>query len=156
MALLRCCVALLLLAAPLLGSAQLHSVGFEQLDSLKALEPRPVVVFVHTDWCKVCHRMEHTTFEDAQVVKQLNKRFYFVSLDAEQREDIVYRGHAFKYRPTGNGTGVHELATQLATVDGQVNYPTLSVLNVADEVVFQYAGLMEVEELLAVLGAVGK
>ena len=77
-------------------------------------------------------------------------------MDAEGEEDITYRGHTFRFRPTGRNTGVHELAEQLGTIDGQLNYPTLVALNTSNEIVFQYGGLMDAKELLAVLEALLK
>ena len=144
------------LLLPVLATAQLRNHSFKTLDSLNAEEARPTVVFLHTDWCKVCHRMEATTFANEAVIEQLNSQFHFVSMDAEGKDDITYRGHTFRFRPTGRNTGVHELAEQLGTIDGQLNYPTLVALNTSNEIVFQYGGLMDAKELLAVLEALLK
>lgn len=132
-------------------NAQIKTVDFGQLDSLHALKPKKVVVFIHTDCCKYCNQMKHTTFSNDSVIKVLNNHFYLVNLNAEFTEDINYGGHTFKYRPTGGTTGVHELAEQLATIDGKMNYPTISIINSKNEIVFQYSGLMKTAELLTVL-----
>lgn len=149
-------IALLLMCLPKVGFSQLKTVDFNSLDSLTAKENRTVVVFIHTDWCKICHQMLHTSFKDDQVIKSLNEQFYFVKFNAETREDITYKGHTFKYKPTGNKTGVHELAEQLGTIDGKLNYPTLSVINAKNEILFQYGGLMDAKEILAVLKKLAK
>lgn len=133
------------------ATAQLESHEFSELDSLLAVDDREVVVFIGTDWCKFCHKMENTTFKNDSLTKVLNDSFYFVKLDAEQKDDIIYRGHKFSYKPSGGNTGVHELAEQLGTVNGNLNYPTVSIVNTQNEIVFQYGGAMTANELMAVL-----
>jgi thioredoxin-related protein len=93
--------------------------------------------------------MENTTFSDDSLINKLNQHFYFVKLDAETSDSITYSGHTFKFRPTGANTGVHELAEQLGTIDGKLNYPTLTILNRSNEIVFQYSGVLEADALLA-------
>lgn len=131
-------------------SAQLNTVEFNQLDSLNSIERRDVVVFVHTDWCKFCLQMKNTTFKNDSIMRLLSDNFYFVSLNAEDKKDIHYQGYTFKYRPTGRTTGVHELAEELSTINGKVNYPTISVFN-NKEILFQYGGLMKSDQLFVVL-----
>ncbi len=148
----------LLLITLLGGAARLDAqpvaYRFEQIDSLQAVEARPVLVFLHTDWCRYCHRMEHTALRDTAVVRLLNTDFYFVSFDAETERDIRWRGHTFRFRPTGRKTGVHELAEALGTVDGRVAYPTVCILNPAFERIFQYNQALDAAGLLRVLRAV--
>ncbi|WP_162056500.1 thioredoxin family protein [Pontibacter pamirensis] len=136
--------------------AQPNSFAFGQLESLQKAERRPVVVFISTDWCRYCSRMKLSTFRDEQVVKLLNTSFYFVFLNAEEKNDISFHGHTFRYRPTGNGTGVHELAEQLGSVDGRLSYPTLSVLNAEMEIIYQHGGYLSAKELSTLLALVKK
>lgn len=133
------------------GLAQLHTVSFAQLDSLQTVEQRHVVTFIHTDWCKYCIQMKNTTLNNDTVISVLNKLFYFVDLDAESKKDISYGGHVFKFKPTGSDTGVHELAEQLGMINGKLDYPTVSVINANNEIVFQHGGLLKTKELLTVL-----
>ncbi|MBC6992610.1 thioredoxin family protein [Lewinella lacunae] len=134
--------------------AQPVAYRFEQVDSLQAVEARPVLVFLRTDWCRYCHRMEHTTLRDTAVVRLLNTDFYFVSFDAETEQDVQWRGHTFRFRPTGRKTGVHGLAEALGTVDGRVAYPTVCILNPAFERIFQYNGALDAAGLLRILRTV--
>ena len=136
--------------------AQPDFFQLEQLEGLQQAGRRPVVVFISTDWCRYCGRMKLSTLRDERVVKLLNESFYFVSLNAEEKEDISFYGHTFKYRPTGNETGVHELAEQLGSINGQLSFPTLSVLNADMEIVYQYGGYLSAKELSAILALVKK
>lgn len=84
-------------------------------------------------------------------MSMLNESFVFVELDGEGKADIEYHGRTFKYKPAGANTGTHELATALGAIDGKLNYPTLTILNTRNEIVFQHGGLMDAKEMLAVL-----
>jgi thioredoxin-related protein len=131
--------------------AQIKTVRFEQIDSLQKIEKRNVVVFIHTDWCKYCQTMQNTTFKNDSIIYKLNTQFYFIDLNAEQKENIVFNGRTFKYKPTGTNTGIHELAEQLATVDNQVAYPTLCFLNSNKEIIFQYYQFINSTDLSTLL-----
>lgn len=141
---------------PLTAEAQLKSFRFEQLDSLQQAERRPVVVLISTDWCTYCTRMKLSTLKDERVVKQLNERVYFVTLNAEEKQDVRFHGHTFRNRPTGSGTGVHELAEQLGTINGQLSYPTVCVLNTDREIIFQHGGYLSAKELSRMLALLNK
>jgi thioredoxin-related protein len=136
--------------------AQLHTVSFAELDSLQKVEQRNVVVFIHTDWCKYCLQMKSTTFRNDSVVNVLNKLFYVIDLNAESKKVITYGGYEFKFKPTGSNTGIHELAEQLGMINGKLDFPTVSVLNAKNEIVFQNGGFLQTDELLAVLMALQK
>ena len=95
--------------------------------------------------------MENTTLRDPRVVAVLNQYYYFVTLDAEGKEDIRLREHTFSFKPSGNRQGIHELAEQLGTVNGTVAYPTLCFLNSDYEIVFQYNRFINAADLVNVL-----
>jgi thioredoxin-related protein len=131
--------------------AQPNTYQFEQIDSLQKIEKRTVLVFIHTDWCKYCQTMENTTFENVKIIEQINEQFYFVTLNAEEKRNIVFNNHVFKYKPTGANTGTHELAEQLGRVESKVAYPTLCFLNTDNEIIFQYPQYINHAELMAIL-----
>lgn len=146
---------LLITLLPSLSFGQtLKSYNIEALPELQKKEPRPVVVFLYADWCRYCKAMENTTFKKKDVIEQLNNDYYFIRFDGEQRESVTLGGKTYHFKPSGNETGIHELANTLGTIKGQVNYPTLVVLNVSNDILYQYAGYMkakEVEELLSIV-----
>jgi hypothetical protein len=95
--------------------------------------------------------MENTTFKNPAVIKELNDNFYFISLDAESKKEITFHNHTFRFKPTGTNTGIHELATALATIDNQVVYPTVTVLGTANEILFQQHSYINARALLLIL-----
>lgn len=130
--------------------AQLKTHTFEEVAQLSQENPKPIVVFVHTSWCKYCKMMENSTFKNEEIIRNLNNDFYFISFDAETKSDITVNQHTFKFNPTGTNTGIHELATALATVDSQVVYPTLTILDVDYSIIFQKHSLISAKELLLI------
>ncbi|SHG42905.1 Protein of unknown function, DUF255 [Flavobacterium segetis] len=136
------------------GFAQLKLNTFEQAEQLSKANPKPIVVFTHTNWCKYCKIMENTTFKDSTIIAALNEYFYFISFDAETKRDIVFNDHTFKFQPNGTNTGIHDLAIVLATSDNQVVYPSLTILDKEKIIIFQQHSLISAKALLLILDKV--
>jgi thioredoxin-related protein len=81
----------------------------------------------------------------------MNKDFYFVELDAEEKKTITLNDYSFKHKKTGAHTGIHELAEQLATIDNTISYPTLCFLNEKYEIIYQQPDYVNAKQLLAIL-----
>lgn len=146
-------LSLLLLFTSLVAYSQPNVQAFAQMDSLQVAEPRPMVVFLHADWCRYCQHMQQTSLRDPEVVELLNEKFYFLSLDAESEEPITFSGHEFAFQASGNGTGTHALASALGSVDGKLQYPSLVIMNTQYEIIFQYGAFLEAKALLEILAA---
>ena len=117
---------------------QLKNRTFEEIEALQQIQKRKIIVFIHTDWCQFCQRMQQTTFKNQEIIEILNSNFYFITFNAEEKRDILFNNQKFKYQPTGNNVGVHELALQLGTMNNQIVYPVLCVLNEKNEIILQY------------------
>ena len=133
------------------GFAQLLSVSFEEIDSLQRIEKRKTIVFIQTDWCQFCHVMKNTTFKNEEIIKELNNTFYFVDFNAEEKRTVVFNKTTFEFKPTGNNSGTHELAIALGTINKQLNFPVLCVLNSENEIIFQHSGYLKPKELKLIL-----
>lgn len=136
---------------PLTVFSQIISQSFEQLAGLQKTQNRFVVVFIHTDWCKYCQAMKNTTFKDKEIAALLNQNFWFVDLNAEEKSDITYNGQTYKFRPTGNNTGIHELAEKFTTRNGEAAYPSICILNPDFEIIYQYNQLLSINDLRLLL-----
>ena len=99
---------------------------FEEAVEKSKTEKRKIFIDVYTDWCGWCKVMDKNTFNDPAVAEILNSKFYPVKFDAEQREDIVFDNHTFKFIPSGS-RGYHELAAAL--LNNKLSYPTVVFLN---------------------------
>lgn len=96
-------------------------ITFEQAVEKSKIEKRKIFIDVYTNWCGWCKVMDRNTFNDPNVAKLLNEKFYAVKLNAEQREEIVFKGTTFKFIENGN-SGYHQLAASL--LNNQLSYPT--------------------------------
>ncbi len=92
-------------------------------EAIKANEKAPKKIFIdfYTDWCGWCKKMDKTTFSDPAVADYVNKNFYAVKFNAEQKEDVIFQGNTFSWK-TGGRSGVHMLAYEL--LDGRLGYPS--------------------------------
>jgi len=133
------------------SSAQLKMHSFDEVEQLSREDPKLIVVFIHTSWCKYCKMMENSTFKNPAVIKELNENYYFISFDAESKEEISFNNHTFQFKPTGTNTGMHELAAALGTIDGQVIYPTLSILNTYYSIILQKHSYLNAKSVLSIL-----
>jgi thioredoxin-related protein len=136
---------------PLTVFSQIISQSFEQLAGLQKTQNRFVVVFIHIDWCKYCQAMKNTTFKDKEIAALLNQNFWFVDLNAEEKSDITYNGQTYKFRPTGNNTGIHELVEKFTMPNGEASYPSICILNPDFEIIFQYNQLLSINDLRLLL-----
>lgn len=124
--------------------AQLKTHTFEEAEKLSRENPKPFVVFIHTSWCKYCKMMQNSTFKKEEVIKQLNENFYFISFDAEAKNDITFNNHIFKFKPKGNNSGIHELAESLSNQ----TYPTITILNPDYAILVQIESFVNAKQLL--------
>lgn len=130
---------------------QIKFSTFSSVEREMKVTPKPLILFIHTDWCVYCKNMENTTFKNEDVIQNLNQNFYFVSFNAESRESVSFLDHTFHFQPNGNKTGIHQLAKELATINGQISYPTLTILNSKYEIIFQKKSFISSKELLKIL-----
>jgi len=133
------------------GFAQLKTLTFEEAERIALQNPKPIVVFIHTNWCNYCKMMENSTFKNKEVIHLLNEGFYFISFDAESKKPINFNDQIFIHKPTGPNSGIHELATALATIDNQLSYPTIVILDDEKRILFQKQSYLSAKELQSIL-----
>lgn len=141
----------ILLLGPLFNFAQetnkLNVYSFEEIEKLQQQNPKPLLVFVYTDWCKICFGMKKTTFQNEEIRALLNAEFYVVFLNAECEKEIPFYGKLFKK----NRAGIHQLATILAEKNKQIAYPTTIILNKECKIEKQIQGFINSRNLKTLL-----
>jgi thioredoxin-related protein len=128
--------------------AQVKAINFEELE---IAEPRPVLVMIMTKWCKYCHVMKNNLLKYKEVSDLISNKYHLIFLDAEERNDLKFKGEVFKYRPSGFNTGINELAIDLGMIRGQISYPTLTILDEKKNIIYQKGGYLKPKELLTIL-----
>ncbi len=126
--------------------AQLKTYTFEEADKLSAEKPKPLVIFINTNWCKICKMMENSTFKNQKIIDELNQHFYFINFNAEEKRPIIFQQKTFKYKPKGKNTGIHELAENLSNQ----TYPTITILK-NNEIIGQTESFVNAPDLLTIL-----
>ncbi len=115
-------------------SAQTQPKGFEKIkwytieeaEALSKNEKRKLFIDVYTTWCGWCKNMEKETFSQPYIAEYINANFYPVKLNAEQRNNIPFKGKNYKFVNNGQ-RGYNELAAEL--LKGQMGYPTVVFLD---------------------------
>jgi len=95
--------------------------------------------------------MKSTTFKNQEIIQKLNSDFYFIDLNAEEKRDILFNNQVFTYQPSGNNVGINELAVQLGTINNQIVYPVLCVLNDKNEIILQYSNYLNATDFKLLL-----
>lgn len=116
-------------------------------------EPRKVLIDVYTDWCGWCKVMDRETFKDKAVTDYINKKYYAVKLDAEQKGTIKLGDKEFKYLAQG-GRGINEIA--LALTNNQPSYPTTVFLDDKFNMIQPLPGYLKAKEFHQIITFFGE
>ena len=136
--------------------SELRVFTFEEVERVHQQKPKPILVFIYTDWCKICFGMKKTTFNKEEVITLLNENFYFIKLNGEEKKDITFLSKKFTYKPSGKNTGTHQLAKELALIKGKISYPTTTILNKNYEIITQVDSYLNSKNLQIILNEVLK
>lgn len=109
-----------------LAQDKVNWITFEEAIQRSEKEPRKLLIDLYTDWCGWCKKMDRDTYANEKIAKYINEKYYAIKFNAEQKEDVVFKDHTFKFRASGN-RGVHELAAALA--NNKLSYPTTVFMN---------------------------
>ena len=123
--------------------AKIEWLTVEQAFALNQTEPRKILIDVYTDWCGWCKVMDRETYTDPKVVAYINKHYYPVKFNAEQREEVTLGGQKFKFVQQGN-SGVHEFAASL--LQNKLSYPSTVFLDEQLHMIQPLPGYLKAKE----------
>jgi thioredoxin-related protein len=109
-----------------LAAGQIKWMTWDEAVVANEKHPKKIFVDVYTDWCGWCKRMDQTTFQDSALVDYMNKHFYAIKFNAEQKETITWKGYEFKWI-AGGRNGYNELAAII--LERQMSYPSFVLLD---------------------------
>ncbi len=103
--------------------------AFEDLNDSLSAEAKPLMIYIHADWCKYCLMQEQTTFKDSAMVTQL-QNYYCLKLNSEAPKDIDFLGRTFSSKKVGDKRFEHDLVSFLADNEyNQIVLPTTVFLD---------------------------
>ena len=127
-------------------------ISFEQLEDSLQTNPKPVLLFFHTDWCSYCKKMLRETFTAPEVIEMLNSHYYAVEFDAESVDSIQFDGQIFKNDSPIKRTGkYHELAKILMGSENRAIFPTTMLLNEDFSVKKKKNNYLSIKQILNIL-----
>ncbi|MEK7254545.1 MAG: DUF255 domain-containing protein [Bacteroidota bacterium] len=138
------------------NTAQAQTINWltwEQALEKQQTQKRKIMVDVYTDWCGWCKRMDAATFQKEEIAKYVNEHYYAVKFNAEQKDDIEFKGKTYKFVKQGM-RGYHELAAEITR--GRLSYPTVVFLDENLEVIQPIPGYKEPLEFEQIITYFGK
>jgi thioredoxin-related protein len=115
-------------------------------------EKRKIFVDVYTDWCGWCKHMDSTTFVTPAVANYLNKYYYAVKFNAEQVQDITFKGKTYQFKKVGS-RGYHELAA--LWLNNRLSYPTVVFLDESLNLIQPVPGYQDATKMEAIINYFG-
>lgn len=115
---------------------------FEEAVEANKTDKKKIFIDVYTDWCGWCKKMDAETFNHPQIAAYLNEKYHPVKLNAEQRENIQFRDHTFKFVPSGK-RGIHELAYSL--LSGKLTYPSVVFMDEEFRIISPVPGYLKAD-----------
>lgn len=107
---------------------ELKKYRFSEVEKLIKIKEKPIMLFVSTSWCKYCKVMQKTTFQNKAVISELNKNYYFLELEADSEEEIVFQNKIYKFKPHGVNMGYNEILGYFLKKD-QIVFPSVILLD---------------------------
>ncbi|MEN5193982.1 thioredoxin family protein [Sphingobacterium faecium] len=107
------------------GQERIIYTSFQQLDSLLSVAPRETIIFIHTDWCSYCRKIEKEVFTKKEIAELINDNYYLIKLDAESVEEINFDQHTWKPQSFKKQTGVYHPLASILLTNQKMIFPTL-------------------------------
>ena len=131
---------------------EVNWLTFEEALERSKTEKRKIFIDVYTDWCGWCKKMDKDTFRKPAIAKYLNENYYPVKFNAEQTEDVTFKGHTFKFVASGR-RGYHQLAASL--LNNKLSYPSVVFLDEDFNMIQPLPGYQEPVQFEKIINYIG-
>ena len=135
----------------LLGQ-QINWMTIEEAELAVKKQPKKILIDVYTKWCGYCKKMDKTTFQDKEMIDYLNKEFYCVKMDGEDKNTMTFKGKEFSFVNKGR-RGYNELPAAL--LKGKLSYPTFVYLDEDLRILLVMPGYRSPSEMLPIVSYLG-
>ena len=124
-------------------------IDFEEAETMSKVQPRPILISVHTEWCGWCKKMDMTTFVDPQISSYLNSNFYPISFDAETKDTINFRGKQYINPSPESKRSTNTLTAEI--MGSSRSYPTTVIMDHNFEHAVVIPGFLTAKDLASFL-----
>ena len=131
------------------GEEKIQWYTFQEAVELNKKNPKKIIVDVYTNWCGWCKVMDAKTFTDPVIIKNINKYFYAVKLNAEMKDTIVFNNYTFVNPSPATRGSTHQLAAAL--LNNKMSYPTTVFLDEGLNMLSPVAGYLKPENIEPIL-----
>lgn len=130
-------------ARALNSNSKISWKDIEEATKTAGEQDRKLFVYVHTDWCSWCKKMEDETFADDAVAEYMNRNFEPVEIDAESQRQVTFNGRQMTEQEVASTLGVE-------------GFPTHVFMNSAGEPITVAPGYMPPERFIHVLSYIAE
>jgi thioredoxin-related protein len=129
-------------------NTEVNWLSSQELQQSYYQEPKPILIFLETSWCKICKMQNNTTFANDSVIRYLNETVYAFKIDAENKDSISFFNRTYHFNAAEK---YHELALYFGKYENQILFPTTVILDEKQQVWFRKSALITSVELIEIL-----
>ena len=119
---------------------------WEEAEKKSEAENKLIMVYLYTDWCGWCRKLESETLSDEKVISRLNAGFNSVKVNPEKKAEYHYNGVTMNYR----------VFTDKISHGKLKKYPLIVFINPATKKTYFQEGFISADEFYDLLDKVRK
>ena len=104
------------------GQNRIKWLSWEEAIEKSKKDKKKIFIYVYTEWCGWCKKMDKTTFSEDHIARYVNANYYAIKFDAEMKTPVTLKGKTYNYIKSGN-SGYHELAAFI--LQNKMSYPSM-------------------------------
>ena len=133
----------------LLSSLNLDAqIPLEKFNSIFNENPKPILLYFSTNWCSYCMIQKKQLKKEDELLQILNNDIYFIEIDAEANQSIIFLGR--EYKSSSNGK-MHSFLEEFIDKKEQISYPYWVLISEDFKVEMTYTGLIKNKPLKLLL-----
>ncbi|NME71334.1 glucosaminidase domain-containing protein [Flammeovirga aprica] len=132
-------------------AAEIEWISIQEAEKRNAVEPRPILVDIYTDWCGWCKELDKKTYSDPLIIDYINKNYWAVKFNPETSAEITFNGVEYGIKEA-DGNTYHEFEQYIS--DAPLSYPTTAFLTPQNTNFLSMPGFIEKKEMHVILSMI--